>query len=295
MSCFGGRLHLIICVRDVVYSATRESEHSTRYAETEYIHTLDWSRDAIRYFLAKKLERLPDRYFAEKGDGGRSVAAWLGTRTLHNKRAPRSDEDIERYLLRHTRLIPRDIVVTGNMLCRAIASTRTGRLTDTEIREVVKSAARIFGDEQLAICANQIASDLMPADAIELGYGDIYTGENAERFEGGHAYQQGLVDDLREKIGAVRKDRFGQARFRGLCDDFNRLFRGKADPINALWQNGLLGYTNGKVETGEPVFYAATREDSLKIPMSKRGYAFHPILIDSIEQLRGVGRPVDPC
>jgi hypothetical protein len=280
----GGRLHITICVRDIVYSSTQATEHGTRYAETQYIHTLDWDREAIRHFLHEKLARLPRPQPA-------NVADWLGTAEVRNGRRPRGVEDVEAYLLRHTRLIPRDIIVLGNMLCIEIAQ-RKSRLTDAEIRAVVRRAARKFGDEQIAACANHIASDLMPRQAAELGYADIYTGQDADGFEGGDAYQKGLADDLRGMLATLRTDRFGRGKFEQFAEIATEHFSGKADPISALWQNGLIGYIDGRVADGPVVFYAAGHEDGLRLPTGKRGYALHPIVVDCIDPLRGHGTPV---
>ncbi|MGZ4251094.1 MAG: hypothetical protein ACXVUE_22665 [Solirubrobacteraceae bacterium] len=45
---------------------------------------------------------------------------------------------------------------------------------------------------------------------------------------------------------------------------------------------------------GRVVFYSAAREDRLNLPRNKRAYALHPIMIDTIDGIRGIGEPVEP-
>ena len=59
-----------------------------------------------------------------------------------------------------------------------------------------------------------------------------------------------------------------------------------------LWQNRLLGYTDGSVLHGDTVFYAENRVDDVELPRGKRGYATHPIVIDAVEGIKGKGSPV---
>lgn len=291
----GGRLHIVICIRDHVYSATQQTEHASKYMETKYIRVLDWNRSSIRYFLHEKLRHLDPRWMADPSD--RTAAGWLGTDKVYNPVRKR-EEAVETYLLRHTRLIPRDVVVLGNRLCaemarRAIAND--GPLDGEAIRRVVRTTARTFGNEQLAICANQIAVDLMPRQAAALGFENIYTGQDAEKYEGGFSYIDGLVAILRELLDGVQVDRFGATRMRNLQSRIKRALPASCDVLSVLWQNGLLGYTEGGVLEGEPFFYHATEDDRLHMPDRKAGFVLHPILIDSLDAIRGIGAPVGPA
>jgi hypothetical protein len=290
----GGRLHVVICVRDHVYSSTQQTEHATKYMETQYIRVLDWDRGSIRYFLQEKLRSLDDRWLIDPDD--RTPAGWLGIDKIYNP-VRKLEEDIETYLLRHTRLIPRDLVVLGNRLCsekaRRLASGE-GPLDGDAIRRVVRTTARTFGNEQLAICANQVAADLMPRQAAAFWFDNIYTGQDGEKYEGGFAYIDGLVSVLRELLDGVRVDRFGRDRMSKLQERIRDAVPEACDILSVLWQNGLLGYTEGGILKGQPFFYHATDEDRLKMPERKTGYVLHPVLIDSLDMIRGVGAPVEP-
>jgi hypothetical protein len=287
----GGRLHVAICIRDHVFSATQMTEHATKYINSPYIRILNWRRQDIRYFLLEKLAAIDADWFVDPDD--RTARGWLGVKEIYNPKREVT-EDVESYLLRHTRLIPRDIVVLGNLICRRFAQREGEPLGEEEIRAVVKRAARAFGNEQLAITANQVAAEMMPGEAAALGYDNIYTGEDAEDYEGGYGFLDGLQRDIRELLETVRDDRFGVSKLATLKERFDEKFEDSCDVLSALWQNGLLGYTEGEFMTGDVVFYEPSEEDMLGAPLRKSGFALHPIMIDALDRIGGVGKPVEP-
>jgi hypothetical protein len=290
-SRLGGRLHLFICVRDHVYASLFESEHATRYLDPRHIRLLEWDDGTIRQFLHAKLKRLPPEYFA--GPGGPSTAAWLGVTEVRNEARDRT-ERVQDYLVRHTRLLPRDIVVMGNELCREIlaARERGQQLRPETIRRVVRVEAGTFGREQLSVAANQIAADLMPGSAAQKDFVELYTGSDPN-FTGAQAYQDGLRKKLIEFIETIRDDRFSQARFRRADKRVRAQFEHSSDPMSVLWQNGLLGYVEDGLGEGEAVFYSAADRSSLEVPRGAAEYAFHPCLLDAI-RLKGGGPGTPP-
>ena len=86
-------------------------------------------------------------------------------------------EDLESYLLRHTRLIPRDVVQLGNELCDAVQHAKAVHeaLDPQTIRTAVGKVSKEIADEQLAVCGNHLASDTIPIDAGRQGYSEFYT------------------------------------------------------------------------------------------------------------------------
>jgi hypothetical protein len=291
---FGARLHIVIGLRDVVFSAIQDTEHATKYTGNDYIRLLDWNRGAIEYFLQHKLDSLPSRYLMG-GSNARFVERWLGMSEIENE-VRKKNEKIEKYLLRHTRLIPRDIVVLGNTLCDIIDRARAyGQtfLMENDIREAVKMAAQSFGSEQLNIVANHLTAIAMPRGAAHYDFDSIYTSEGLDGIEGGQAYQESVASKLGTLIGTLRTDRFSKHRLDDFADKCRAEFNWVEDVPSILWQNGLLGYIDGKVMTGSTVFFATTHKDSLRLPGNKPGYALHPILIDTIDSLGGVGAPVE--
>jgi hypothetical protein len=287
----GGRLHVVIGVRDIVLSSTMGSEHLTKYLESPWIRTLEWDRTAIVYFIEHKLAELDEEYLMAP-DASTSVERWLGIGKIRNE-ARDQEEDMVDYLLRHTRLIPRDIVVLGNKLCELIDHARHhGQpfLAEHEVREVVQQAARRFGQEELLIAANHLTAEAMPPGAEGEGYAEFYTGE----MQPGRPYQKRVARTLADLIGTLEHDRFGRERMAQFEDEACLLMDTRCSVPDVLWRHGLLGFVEGSVRDGRVVFYSAAREDRLELPPNKRGYALHPILIDTVDDLKGVGRPVHP-
>ena len=288
------RLHIVIGVRDIVFSTRLASEHKTKYKRNPNIRTLDWSRDAIRHFLTEKLGSLDPSYLLAP-EADRPIERWLGSSSIVNRRGER--EGIEDYLLRHTRLIPRDIVELGNMLCRLIDKvTDFGQsfLGEEEIRLVVRQVAADFGEESLTIVAHHLSADAMPNDARGSGIADMYTGEAPPGVPHGSAMQLALVGEIKERIGALRVNRFGHSVRQRFEMESDSLMGGGPHFLDVLWQHGLLGYIDGRVREGPPVFYDAAGSDALALPRDHNGYALHSILIDAVPGLSGTGLPVGP-
>jgi hypothetical protein len=280
----GGRLHIVISIRDIVMSSVYRSEHAPRYHDEPHIRVLGWSREAVEYLLEEKLRRLDRQHVMGAGDHAGPVEAWLGTPVVRNE-ARGVHEKVTDYLLRHTRLIPRDVVSLGNALCAEIARQKAaGRseLSQADLRRVVARLSKRFGDSQLAQASNQIAADTMPSDAARQGYSEVYT-STVE-------YLAGIDQQVREIIRQVGVDRFSRPELELLQLQAEEAFEGATNFPSVLWQSGLLGYVE---KDGEAHFYSQADMDQFDIPLDMDDYVFHPCLIDSV-RIRGVGDPVYP-
>jgi hypothetical protein len=58
----GGRLHLVICIREIVMSSVYRSEHAPRYHDEPHICILNWDYEALAYLLHEKIHKLPNTY-----------------------------------------------------------------------------------------------------------------------------------------------------------------------------------------------------------------------------------------
>ena len=199
---FGGRLRVVVAIRDLVRSSLLQGESGTRFARTGHIRVLDWDHASIQRFLREKIHRLPPRYrMSTEGD---DVRAWLGVDEIHNHRRGVTEE-LESYLLRHTRLIPRDIVQLGNELSVAVVAAKADGalgLQPQTIRTAVAKVAKEFADEQIAVCGNHLASDTIPMDAGRQGFAEFYTSG---------LYAESVHDELCRFIAEVGHDRFEMA------------------------------------------------------------------------------------
>lgn len=273
----GSRLHIIICIRDIVMSSVYKSEHRTRYHKEPHIRILNWDKEAIKYFFNEKTNNIDDKYFnSDIEKDGKTISTWLGITSIYN--STRSvTEDILDYLLRHTRLLPRDIVILGNSLCHALERAKLfseEKNTEQIIRDTVSNVAMFFGNEQLTICGNQLASHLLPDQAARYEYSKVYTG-NQE-------YIRGITEDLKLLISSIGKDKFSLHELKIAYDQSKELFGEDSDPLSILWQNGLLGYQNAHNINEEAVFYSESKMDEFQIPLDKKEYFFHSSLIDSV-------------
>jgi len=280
----GGRLHIVISIRDIVMSSVYRSEHAPRYHDEPHIRVLGWSRESIEYLLLEKLQRLDRSFFMGPGDHGGLVEAWLGTPVVYNE-ARDIHEKVVDYLLRHTRLIPRDVVSIGNALCAEVVRQKAaGRpeLSQSDLRRVVSRSAKRFGDSQLAQSGNQIAADTMPEGAARHGYSEVYTSTLE--------YLAGIDQRVRQIIKHVGVDRFRREQLDRMQLEAEKAFEGATNFPSVLWQSGLLGYVE---KDGEAHFYSQVDMDQFDIPMDMDDYVFHPSMIDSV-RIRGIGDPVYP-
>jgi hypothetical protein len=274
----------VISIRDIVMSSVYRSEHAPRYHDEPHIRVLSWSRDSIEYLLREKLRRLDRSFSMAEGSFAHPVEAWLGTAVVNNQ-ARGVHERVTDYLLRHTRLIPRDVVSLGNAICAEILRQKAaGRseLPQQDLRRVVARASRRFGDSQLAQASNQIAADTMPGDAARRGYSEVYTSTME--------YVAGIDQVVREIIREVGRDRFSRQELELMQLQADKKFDGTTSLPSVLWQNGLLGYAEAG---GEARFYSHADMDQFDVPTDADNYVFHPCVIDSV-RIRGVGDPVYP-
>ncbi|HEX2781933.1 MAG TPA: hypothetical protein VHN36_00005, partial [Ilumatobacteraceae bacterium] len=281
----GGRLHIVVSIRDVVMSSVLKSEHAPKFIGEPHIRLLTWDREALGVLLEHKLESLDPSCFVGELSDGRSIATWLGRTHIQNE-ARNVTENVEDYILRHTRLIPRDLVSIGNAICTETRKRRVAgekQIAESRLREIVANSARRFGDSQLAQCSNQIASDMMPDDAARHQYTQVYTGPQA--------YLKHISDDLRTIIQAVGVDRFGKSELSTLRALANQQWDDTTDLAAVLWQNGLLGCVE---RSGRSTFYSLGGADQFTVPDGPDTFVFHPCVIDSVGIKSADGAPVVP-
>jgi hypothetical protein len=281
---FGNRIHVVATLRDVAFAAACVGEHATRFLYAGRVKSLDWTYDSIQAFLQAKLQRVPEPYLIAPAETT-PIRRWLGRDTIWNDRL-KIEEDAKDYLVRHTRLIPRDVIAMGNALCEAVVAQKAlgaREVPESVIRSYVSESARQFGNEQMGICANELACEVMPREAATRS-SDFYLAN--KHFIGS------LETELRDLIRGLELNRIDREMLRRAIDRG----RNKFDDVNVfsvLWKNGLIGYLEN-VPAGSgtrEVFFDSTigRRD-FRFPEDKDEYVFHPCLIDSVG-IRGVGAP----
>src|SRR6201996_5079703 len=253
----GGRLHVVVCIRDIVMSSVYRSEHAPRYYNEPHIRVLTWDRTSLLYLLGQKLQRLPASLLMRRpATGPVTIRDWLGIG--EDWQAPGSGERIEDYLLGHTRLIPRDIISLGNDLSEEVLrQKKAGRedLPPSALEAVVQRCAKRFGDSQLAQCANQISSDLMPSGAAQQDYSELFTSTQV--------YISGVQEDVRSFVRMIGVDQFSRTDLETLQEMADLHFEKATHLPSVLWQNGLLGYLD---ESGRRRFYSMGDVEQFHLP-----------------------------
>jgi protein tyrosine kinase len=275
----GGRLHIVICIRDIVMSSVYRSEHAPRYYNEPHIRVLTWDRSTLLYLLQQKLRRLPSSLLMRHpASGAPTIRDWLGVNG--HWPGPDGDGTIEDYLLSHTRLIPRDIISLGNELNEEVLRQKQAGhegLPPAALQAVVQRCAKRFGDSQLAQCANQISSDLMPQNAALHDYSELFTSTQA--------YISGVQEDVRSFVRMIGVDRFPRADLEALQEVADLHFEKATDLASVLWQNGLLGYID---DTGQRRFYSMGDIEEFHFPPDVGTYVLHPCLVHAVGGIQHV-------
>jgi hypothetical protein len=275
----GGRLHVVICIRDIVMSSVYRSEHAPRYYNEPHIRVLTWDRGSLLYLLGQKLKRLPPSLLMRRAtNNSPTIGDWLGLDD--DWHGPNGHATIEDYLLNHTRLIPRDIISLGNELSEEVLRHKQAghaRLSAAAVEAVVQRCAKRFGDSQLAQCANQISSDLMPKNAALQEYSELFTSTQA--------YISGVQEDVRSFVRMIGVDQFSWADLETLQEMADLHFEKATNLASVLWQNGLLGYID---ETGRRRFYSMGDVEQFYLPPDAGKYTLHPCLMYAVGGIQHV-------
>jgi hypothetical protein len=275
----GGRLHVVVCIRDIVMSSVYRSEHAPRYYNEPHIRVLTWDRGSLLYLLGQKLTRLPPSLLMHRATTGPpTIQDWLGVNG--HWPGPDGDGTIEDYLLGHTRLIPRDIISLGNELSEEVLRAKQAGhegLPPAALEAVVQRCAKRFGDSQLAQCANQISSDLMPENAALHNYSELFTSTQA--------YISGVQEDVRSFVRMIGADRFSRGDLVALQEVADLHFEKATNLASVLWQNGLLGYVD---ESGRRRFYSMGDVEQFHFPPEVSTYVLHPCLVHAVGGIRHV-------
>ncbi len=262
-----GLLIIVATSREQHYAALLGTDKG--FALRDSILLLDVDESDTAAYLDRMLSLIDTR---EGGDLGNCGLARLVDCTPIENVARRRHEDVKAYMVRHTRSLPRDIVVLGNELARRRAQTGEGEPLDhKEVRRSVRGCARLFGGEQLATCAMLLAAGMSPEDVV------------AEYMQSYFATPGGYDNPtvrvrLSRVISGIGVDRFSRDVLERARVDSTGEF--PDDVVEALWRCGLLGYTSPDFPVGHVAFFSL-RTSGTEIPDSTE-YAFHPCLIDAL-------------
>jgi hypothetical protein len=261
-----GQFKVVAATRDAHYTQFRHASGTIGLREAALV--IDVDEHAAAVFCERKVDAIKGAELARPAAHG--LLRLLGREVVINAERMCEESALD-YVIRHTRSTPRDVVIACNELAAALPDRRVARnvsLSSNRIRDVVGYCARIYGNEQLVLCAQQQAAHLAPADSV------------SEYFISATSSPAG---SLRTKLGAfirtIGRDRFTTKVFERVSEipgnDFPR------DVLDCLWQNGLVGVIDEKVGNGKTTFFSLPHSSSdVRRPGS---YAFHPCLIDALD------------
>ena len=279
----GGKLHIVACIREVVYSYILQSQHGNKYLAESKIKVLRWDKKLSRHFLEKKIETISNKYFAKKSNV-KDVESFFGVDKVILVRRNKMPEDIRSYVLRHTMLLPREIINIGNIFCEEKRSLDSPDQAEKAVKQAVSRVAKLLAREQLKMASILISNRWIYNGAVEQGTVNIYTDESVL-----NSIQNNLCNLIRS-IGVDRFENKLLARAERKKKSFG--FEPTDYPLTALFRVGLLGYI--EIDTdGRPheTFFSESRKAQYQLRMDYEKYVFHSCLIDELE-ITPIGEPV---
>lgn len=280
----GGKLHVVVCIREIVYTYILQTQHGNKYLSESKIKVLRWDQRLAKHFLDKKIESLDDNYFNDNPKY-KNAESFFGLSKVNLTRNNGIEEDIRSYIVRHTRLLPRDIINIGNVFCEERSSNESTQDFENAVKDTVSKVAKQIAKDQLKMAAILICNKWIYNGAVEDGNLNIYTHESM---------LEPINNSLCKLILEIGKDRFSEKTFSRVKKMQKKFgFDVNDNPFNALFRAGLLGYieldTDGKPRV---IFFSESRNTQYILPFHCKEYVFHSSLIDHLG-ISPVGEPVN--
>jgi hypothetical protein len=275
-SSVSNRLHVIVTVRDVIYSALLASDHGQRYNSRVHIKCLDWDNRSSSFYLQEKIRMLP-KQFRIGSSGNNLLREWLGFDTIRNSKRGDVEEKVEDYILRHTRFLPREINEIGNSIATEIRLQKSSkRLIEPEkIRRIISLTAQNFARNMM----NEVALHLAALD--EISENDPNSAEYLELIQ--VAVTKFFSKIMSEKFSRVEIDAAHDI-FKTHAPWWSASMGGHPVTIqDVIWQHGLIGYRRqGDPERWVRYFNSAAWGDGdlmARLPEAEH-YYLHSALLD---------------
>jgi hypothetical protein len=300
-TAFSNRIHVVAALREVVFSSLLRTEHANRYLTDSHILNLKWDHRSSTEFFCKKVEQIPKSLVANANvDVSRPLDRWLGISFIENISRERTETLID-YLLRHTRFLPRDIVILGNALTH-VAKIIGIEDKETEIRKITHEVSKAIATEALhssvneALTSQEYVAELLQSQRPPLGIGAEGTGASAAA-QVFRRMASDLREDLERKVTRFFQ-KLGHERFTvgelqrslkesGLAtadaDDLRRSQMYRFD--NILWRNGLIAVKDRA--SGTPWrFCTSGLVEELELPEDGIQFGLHSCLLDRFRFLK---------
>lgn len=312
---FSNRVHAIVALREIVFSSLLTSEHASRYLWDPHVRYISWDPTTARVFLAEKIAVLHRELIASPTtDVSRDpVRYWLGFSHVQNAKRD-IVESASDYILRHTRLLPRDIVMMGNAICAQIqARARNGRkISEGKLRQTVHEVAKAIAREAIASCVNEHLTSIDYVSEIllsarkrqDIGGADLQKiGDDLDKL--GESDVIMVVEQIKQSVSTrvdrffslIAREKFSQASLRSSLvecelafeEDFQKVGRAAFCRFdNILYRHGLIAYEAYDSGTSRWMFSwrGIPSLESSQMPGNEQSYAFHASVLDAFPGIK---------
>ncbi len=283
---YSNKIYVSVALRNYMYDVVSLDPQFDR--AHSYVTKLRWSKKAAERFLLESLHSISDEPFAyaDLMNGARPLANWLGFDAMQVATRG-SEERVESYLLRHTRLSPRHIVERINALVakqNTIFDESGGeeRMTPADFRDVISEGARDYGQKMLQTTVEEIAVQVPEVQT------QVRNAQSTNsRVQALTAY---LSDLLRELISECEEEVVSREFFRtAVIDAFIEDLLGGVETTNlplmrkrienVLWRSGVIAFQ--RVLDGDKAWeFSWDASVSMGPVLSSKTIGFHSTLID---------------
>ena len=184
------------------------------------------------------------------------------------------EEDIIDFLIRHTRLVPRDIIIICNELAKLnmeIEHEPTLNIQDW-IKKVVLIQSSIIGDELISICAKNIKLNTVPKLAAQYEVSEVFTSDKY--------YHETTYHKLYHLLEEYKNQTIDSSFVDSLNKSAKEQFGLDVHLSDILWQNGLLGYFD---DNNKCHFFAQKLSGNIILPKNKSKYVFRACVITKLQ------------
>ncbi len=239
-------LRVTVSIRNYVFNRSTQDPHADR--TDAHLLKLNWDRNAAERFLNQRLHSASGGKFArsELLTGSRPFAKWLGFETrLPSTR--KVEESVEQYLLRHTRLSPRNIIDALNKLANAIgqADRNQQSYSPDDFSRTVSEIARDVAKKMLVTTAEEVVATIPGAEKA------LATRQDDYRVQGEFLINM-VADELEAAIAMMECEVVTRDKFQELIELICHFSIGSVNERNRrqiyrdiegiLWRSGLIAY-----------------------------------------------------
>lgn len=278
-------LRLTVAIRAYVYQLAAQDPQNDR-AKSQVLF-LNWERGTAEEFMKRRLQAEAGGNFSgsEKLDSENPLESWLGFSTVTPDNRSKG-ESVVQYLLRHTRLSPRNIVMALNHVakCKNQYERENRLFNESAFKSVVSDVAKEVGDSML-----QTASEEITALAPLIASGVKSRMMRRENLIDYHIAVIGqFIREIVTMVGSEVCDRetFEQAKVLCIMNLFEELDMAAATSLGeelegVLWRSSVIAY--GREDDSQHPWQFAWSERQatpIKPRMSAARIGFHSSLID---------------